>query len=77
MSGFRLDPGARARVQIACDIVNKEIGEQWRNIAIASVAIAIIAIPIGLAHPDQWRTVVYGALLLAGMVVANARREVA
>ena len=64
-------------MQVACDVVNKEIGEQWRNIAIATIAIAIIAIPIGLAHPDKWRTVVYCALLLVGIVVANARREVA
>ena len=77
MSTFRLDPRARARVQIACDIVNKEIGEQWRNIAIASIAIAILAIPIGIAHPDQWRNVLYGALFLAAMAVGNARREVA
>ena len=58
MTAFRLDPAARARVQIACDIVNKEIGEQWRNIAFASIAIAIVAVPVGLAHPDQWRNVV-------------------
>lgn len=77
MTTFRLDPLARARVQIACDIVNKEIGEQWRNIAIATIAIAIVAIPVGLAHPDQWRTVGYGAVILAGIVVGNARREVA
>lgn len=77
MSTFRLDPGARARVQIACDVVNKEIGEQWRNIAIATTAIAIVAIPLGLAHPDQWRMVGYGALILVAAVVGNARREVA
>jgi len=77
VTGFRLDPQARARVQIACDIVNKEIGEQWRNIAFASIAIAIVAIPLGLSHPEQSRNVAYGALLLAGAVVANARREVA
>lgn len=64
-------------MQIACDIVNKEIGEQWRNIALASIAIAILAIPAGIAHPDQWRNVLYGALILVAIVVGNARREVA
>lgn len=64
-------------MQIACDIVNKEIGEQWRNIALASIAIAILATPAGIAHPDQWRNVLYGALILVAIVVGNARREVA
>ena len=64
-------------MQIACDIVNKEIGEQWRNIALASIGIAILAIPAGIAHPDQWRNVLYGALILVAIVVGNARREVA
>ncbi|HET9003375.1 MAG TPA: hypothetical protein VFN39_05160, partial [Gemmatimonadaceae bacterium] len=76
MSTFRLDPQARARVQIACDIVNKEIGEQWRNIALATIAVAIIAIPIALARPEQARTVLFVAVLLVGLVAANARREV-
>jgi hypothetical protein len=77
VSTFRLDPQARARVQIACDIVNKEIAEQWRNITLASIGIAILAIPAGIAHPDQWRTIAYGALILVAIVVGNARREVA
>jgi len=77
VTAFRLDPAARARVQIACDIVNKEIGEQWRNIVIATIAIAMIAFPIGFSHPDQWRNVLYGALCLVAIVVGHARREVA
>ena len=77
MNSFALDPRARARVQVACDIVNKEIGEQWRNIALASIAIAIVAIPIGFAHPEQWRNVIYGAVFLALAVAADARRRVA
>ena len=64
-------------MQVACDIVNKEIGEQWRNIALASIAIAIVAIPIGFAHPEQWRNVIYGAVFLALAVAADARRRVA
>lgn len=77
MSTFRLDPKARARVQIACDIVNKEIGQQWRNIAIATIAIAMFAVPLALAHRDQWRVVACGALILTAAIVGNARREVA
>lgn len=63
-------------MQIACDIVNKEIAEQWRNIAFAAIAIAIVAIPLALAHPDQLRAITYGAVILASLFVGHARHEV-
>ena len=64
-------------MQIACDIVNKEIGEQWRNIAFATIAIAIVAIPLALAHPERSRLILDGAIVLALLFVGHARHEVA
>jgi hypothetical protein len=77
VSAFRLDGAARARVQVACDVVNKEITEQRRNIVIASIAIAIVAVPLIAAYPEFRRWISLVALLLVGAVVGQARREVA
>lgn len=76
MSDFRLDPHARARVQVACDVVNKEIGEQVRNIVIVAIAAAIVAIPLLIAYPDQRRAIAFVAVLLVGATFAQARRTV-
>ena len=49
MTSYRLDPAARARVQVACNVVNEEIGEQRQNIVFVGIAIAIVTVPLFIA----------------------------
>jgi hypothetical protein len=76
VSDFQLDPRARARVQVACDVVNKEIGEQRRNIVIVAIAVTIVAIPLLGAFREQTRPILFGAVTLVGLMFAQARRSV-
>ena len=77
MTTLRLDPQARARVQVACDVVNKEIAEQRGKVMVAFVAVALVALPLFVKYPDEWRSIGVGALILVLGVVQLARREVA
>ena len=77
MTTFRLDPAARARVQVACNVVNEEIGEQRQNIVFVGIGITIVAIPLFAAYPDYRRGIVYGAAFAILAMVGYARRQVA
>jgi hypothetical protein len=74
---YRLDPAARARVQVACNVVNEEIGQQRQNIVFVAIGIAIVAIPLFAAYPDQRRNIAYAALFAILGMVGYARRQVA
>ena len=76
MSVLQLDPQARARVQAACDVVNKEAEEQRRKVLIVVVIVAILAIPPFIHFVEYRRAIGLVAALLVGLVVGDARREV-
>jgi len=76
VTSFRLDPAARARVQVACNVVNEEIGEQRRNVMFVGIGIAIVAIPLLAAYPDNARDILYGALFAMLAMYGYARRQV-
>jgi hypothetical protein len=77
VTAYRLDPAARARVQVACNVVNEEIAEQRRNIVFVGIAVAIVAIPLLMAYPLNRREIAYGALFAIALMVGHARRQVA
>jgi hypothetical protein len=77
VTGYRLDPAARARVQVACNVVNEEIGEQRQNIVFVVIAIAIVTVPLFLAYPLYRRGILYGAIAAIAGMIGYARRQVA
>ena len=77
MTKFKLDPRARARVQVACDVVNGEIAVQRRNALLTGIGVVIVALPLAGAYPDFARLILFAAMIAVGGVVGNARRVVA
>jgi hypothetical protein len=77
VTSFRLDPAARARVQVACNFVNEQIGEQRRNVMFVGIGIAIVAIPLLAAYPNSAREILYAALFCVLAMYGYARHQVA
>lgn len=77
MTSYRLDPAARARVQVACNVVNQQIGEQRRNVIFVGIALAIVVTPLLAAYPDHVREILYAALFCMLGMYGYARHQVA
>lgn len=77
MSTLRLDAQARGRVQVACDVLNKEIEEESRKVRFVRIAVISVGLVLLALYVEQWRFIVAGAYIVDLVFSSNAKKRIA